>query len=124
MLGRPECGFPVACSHLSAPYRGQRSRRRVLIKARKLPPCCSESGSLFPSCGGCCAGLFALSVLLAVGAYLGPVWGIGTALATVMVAAAIFVSAAVVITHRCAGNPDRPGQHRACLYRRKSCADC
>ena len=44
------------------------------------------------------AGLFALSVLLAVGAYLGPVWGIGTALATMMVAAAIFVSAAVVIS--------------------------
>jgi len=44
------------------------------------------------------AGLFALSVLLAVGAYLGPVWGIGTALATVMVAAAIFISAAVVIS--------------------------
>jgi hypothetical protein len=44
------------------------------------------------------AGLLALSVLLAVGAYLGPVWGIGTALATMMVAAAIFVSAAVVIS--------------------------
>jgi DUF3093 family protein len=44
------------------------------------------------------AALFALSVLLAVGAYLGPVWGIGTALATMMVAAAIFVSAAVVIS--------------------------
>jgi hypothetical protein len=44
------------------------------------------------------AGLFALSVLLAVGAYLRPVWGIGTALAAMMVAAAIFVSAAVVIT--------------------------
>ncbi len=44
------------------------------------------------------ASLFALSVLLAVGAYLGPVWGIGTALATVMVAAAIFISAAVVIS--------------------------
>ena len=33
------------------------------------------------------AGLFALSVLLAVGAYLGPVWGIGSALVTLMVAA-------------------------------------
>ena len=44
------------------------------------------------------ASLFALSVLLAVGAYLGPVWGIGTALATVMVATAIFISAAVVIS--------------------------
>ena len=44
------------------------------------------------------ASLFALSVLLAVGAYLGPVWGIGTALATVMVATAIYISAAVVIS--------------------------
>jgi hypothetical protein len=44
------------------------------------------------------AGLFALSVLLAVGAYLGPVWGIGTALATMLVAVVIFVSAAVVIS--------------------------
>jgi hypothetical protein len=44
------------------------------------------------------AGLFALSVLIAVGAYLGPVWGIGTALATMLVAAAIFVSAAIVIS--------------------------
>jgi hypothetical protein len=44
------------------------------------------------------AGLFALSVLLAVGAYLGPVWGFGTALATMLIAAAIFVSAAIVIS--------------------------
>ena len=43
------------------------------------------------------AGLFALLVLIAVGAYLGPVWGIGTALATILVAAAIFASAAIVI---------------------------
>jgi len=44
------------------------------------------------------AGLFALSVLIAVGAYLGPVWGVGTGLATMLVAAAIFVSAAIVIS--------------------------
>jgi Protein of unknown function (DUF3093) len=44
------------------------------------------------------AGLFALSVLLAVGAYLGPVWGVGTSVATLLVAAAIFGSAAVVIS--------------------------
>jgi hypothetical protein len=44
------------------------------------------------------AGLFALSVLLAVGAYLGPVWGAGTTLATLLVAAAIFASASIVIS--------------------------
>jgi hypothetical protein len=44
------------------------------------------------------AGLFALSVLLAVGAYLGPVWGVGTSVATLLVAAAIFGSAAAVIS--------------------------
>jgi hypothetical protein len=44
------------------------------------------------------AGLFALSVLLAVGAYLGPVWGVGTFVATLLVAAAIFGSAALVIS--------------------------
>jgi hypothetical protein len=43
------------------------------------------------------ASLFALSVLLAVGAYLGPVWGVGTTVATLLVAAAIFASAAIVI---------------------------
>jgi len=43
------------------------------------------------------ASLFALSVLLAVGAYLGPVWGVGTTVVTLLVAAAIFVSAAIVI---------------------------
>src|SRR4029453_8937476 len=43
------------------------------------------------------AGLLALSVLLAVGAYLGPVWGAGTTVATLLVAAAIFASAAIVI---------------------------
>jgi hypothetical protein len=44
------------------------------------------------------AGLFALSVLLAVGAYLGPVWGIGTSVATLLVAVAIFSSASLVIS--------------------------
>jgi hypothetical protein len=42
--------------------------------------------------------LFALSVLLAVGAYLGPVWGIGTSVATLLVAATIFGSASLVIS--------------------------
>ena len=51
-----------------------------------------------PSIWWLLAGLFALSVLIAVGAYLGPVWGIGTGLATMLVAAAIFVSAAIVIS--------------------------
>ncbi len=44
------------------------------------------------------AGLCALSVLLAVGAYLGPVWGIGTSVATLLVAVAIFSSASLVIS--------------------------
>jgi Protein of unknown function (DUF3093) len=44
------------------------------------------------------AGLFALSVLLAVGAYLGPVWGAGTTVATLLMAAAIFASAAIVVS--------------------------
>jgi Protein of unknown function (DUF3093) len=44
------------------------------------------------------AGLFALSVLLAVGAYLGPVWAVGTTLAALLVAAAIFASASIVIS--------------------------
>ena len=43
------------------------------------------------------AGLLALSVLLDVGAYLGPVWGAGTTVATLLVAAAIFAAAAIVI---------------------------
>ena len=42
--------------------------------------------------------LFALSVLLAVGAYLGPVWGVGTAVAAMLVATAIFFSASIVIS--------------------------
>jgi hypothetical protein len=44
------------------------------------------------------AGLFALSVLLAVGAYLGPTWGVGAAVAITIVATAIFVSASIVIS--------------------------
>jgi hypothetical protein len=44
------------------------------------------------------AGLFSLSVLLAVGAYLGPIWGVGTSVATMLVAAAIFASASTPIT--------------------------
>jgi hypothetical protein len=44
------------------------------------------------------AGLFSLSVLVAVGAYLGPAWGLGTSVATLLVAAAIFGSAAIVIS--------------------------
>jgi hypothetical protein len=43
------------------------------------------------------AGLFSLSVLIAVAAYLGPTWGVGTAVATFLVAAAIFASASIVI---------------------------
>jgi hypothetical protein len=44
------------------------------------------------------AGLFSLSVLVAVGAYLGPAWGLGTSVATFLVAAAVFGSAAIVIS--------------------------
>jgi hypothetical protein len=44
------------------------------------------------------AGLFSLSVLVAVGAYLGPAWGLGTSVATLLVAVAIFGSAAIVIS--------------------------
>ena len=44
------------------------------------------------------AGLFSLSVLVAVGAYLGPAWGLGTSVATLLVAAGIFGSAAIVIS--------------------------
>jgi hypothetical protein len=43
------------------------------------------------------AALFALSVLAAVGAYLGLTWGVGTAVAAMLVAAGIFVSASIVI---------------------------
>jgi Protein of unknown function (DUF3093) len=43
------------------------------------------------------AGLFSLSVLIAVTAYLGPRWGVGSAMATFLVAAAIFGSASIVI---------------------------
>jgi hypothetical protein len=44
------------------------------------------------------AGLFAVSVLVAVGAYLGPAWGVGTSIATMLVAGAIFVSASIAIS--------------------------
>jgi hypothetical protein len=44
------------------------------------------------------AGLFSLSVLVAVGAYLGPAWGLGTSVATLLMAVAIFGSAAIVIS--------------------------
>jgi hypothetical protein len=44
------------------------------------------------------AGLFSLSVLLAVGAYLGPTWGAGTSVATIVIAAAIFISASILIS--------------------------
>jgi Protein of unknown function (DUF3093) len=44
------------------------------------------------------AGLFSLSVLVAVGAYLGPAWGLGTTIATLLVASAIFGSAAILIS--------------------------
>jgi hypothetical protein len=44
------------------------------------------------------AALFSLSILLAVGAYLAPVWGIGTSVAALLVAAAIFGSASIVIS--------------------------
>lgn len=44
------------------------------------------------------AGLFSLSVLVAVGAYLGLTWGLGTSIATLLVAAVIFGSAAILIS--------------------------
>lgn len=44
------------------------------------------------------AGLFSLSVLVAVGAYLGPTWGFGTSVAAMLVASAIFASASILIS--------------------------
>jgi len=44
------------------------------------------------------ATLFALSLLLALGLYVGPVWGVGVAAASLLVAAGLFASAAVTIT--------------------------
>jgi hypothetical protein len=44
------------------------------------------------------AGLLSLSVLLAVGAYLGPIWGFGTSFASMLVASAIFASASILIS--------------------------
>jgi hypothetical protein len=57
------------------------------------------------------AGLFAVSVLVAVGAYLGPTWGVGAAVATMLVAAAIFVSASIVISV----DPDQMSVGRASI---------
>ena len=42
--------------------------------------------------------LFALSMLLAVGLYLGPAWGIGTAVVCFAAMAAVFAAAAISIT--------------------------
>ena len=44
------------------------------------------------------AGLFSLSVLIAVGAYLGATWAVATSIATFFVAAAIFGSASIMIS--------------------------
>ena len=40
---------------------------------------------------------FALSLLVGIGAYLGPVWGIGAAAASLLIACGLFVRAAVLI---------------------------
>ena len=40
---------------------------------------------------------FALSLLLAIGLYVGPAWGIGVAVAALVVAIGLFLRAAVVI---------------------------
>ena len=44
------------------------------------------------------AALFALSLLLAFGFYLGPVWGIGSALLTMAVAAAVFLTLSIEVS--------------------------
>lgn len=44
------------------------------------------------------AGLFALSLLLAFGLYLGPVWGVGSAVVTMAVAAAAFAALSIEVT--------------------------
>lgn len=44
------------------------------------------------------AALFALSVLLAFGFYLGPVWGVGSALVTMVVAAAVFAALSIEVS--------------------------
>ena len=44
------------------------------------------------------AALLALSVLLAVGFYLGPVWGVGATALTLAIAVALFWSSAVLVT--------------------------
>lgn len=43
------------------------------------------------------SGLFAMSLLLAIGFYLGPVWGVGAAVASFLVTVAVFLAAAVEI---------------------------
>jgi hypothetical protein len=43
------------------------------------------------------SGLFALSMLVAFGFYLGPVWGLGTALGSFLVMAAVFAAAGIRI---------------------------
>jgi hypothetical protein len=44
------------------------------------------------------SGLFALSMLLAVGLYLGPVWGVGTAVVSFAAVTAIFLVAAIEVS--------------------------
>ena len=44
------------------------------------------------------AALFALSMLVAVGFYLGPVWGVGVGVATLAAAALMFTTMAVLVT--------------------------
>lgn len=43
------------------------------------------------------SGLFAVSMLAAIGFYLGPVWGVGTALVSLAVTTAVFLAAATEI---------------------------
>ena len=70
------------------------------------------------------AALFAVSVLLALGLYVGPVWGVGVAVASLLVAAGIFASAAVAITVDAPGDPGGPSRHRAPLHRRRPSPGC
>lgn len=60
------------------------------------------------------AALFAASLLLAVGYYLGAAWGIGVALLALLVAAGVFTSAAVVLEV----GPDELRVGRAVIGRR------
>ncbi len=50
---------------------------------------------------------FALSILLAFGFSVGWVFGLAGAVLTMIVAAALFVSSAIVITVEARGDPDR-----------------